>query len=175
MRGAVSVLVRGTVKSLKWRSVFTRAQYSAHFSSSLCLKPYHESSALGSPGRTYADDLVIIAESLEECVRRLMTWKEAMEKKGLRVNAGKTKIVICGTWTSCRVKASFHAQSVALEWAATASSATAASTGCTRNAVGSSAWQRKLTIDVHSASELHAPWTADHRGKSKSDLTSWRW
>ena len=43
----------------------------------------------------YADDLVIIAESLEECVRRLLTWKEAMEKKGLRVNAGKTKI--CGT------------------------------------------------------------------------------
>ena len=43
----------------------------------------------------YADDLVIIAESLEECVRRLLTWKEAMEKK-LRVNAGKTKIMICG-------------------------------------------------------------------------------
>ena len=41
-----------------------------------------------------ANDLVIIAESLEECVRRLLTWKEAMEKKGLRVNAGKTKIMI---------------------------------------------------------------------------------
>ena len=49
MRGAVSMLVRGTVK---WRSVYTRAQYSARFSSSLCLKPYHENSALGSPGRT---------------------------------------------------------------------------------------------------------------------------
>ena len=45
----------------------------------------------------YADDLVIIAELLEECVRRLLTWKEAMEKKGLRVNAGKTKIMICST------------------------------------------------------------------------------
>ena len=32
--------------------VFTKDQYSAHCSSSLCLKPYHESSALGSPGRT---------------------------------------------------------------------------------------------------------------------------
>ena len=31
--------------------VFTKDQYSAHCSSSLCLKPYHESSALGSPGR----------------------------------------------------------------------------------------------------------------------------
>ena len=45
----------------------------------------------------YADDLVIIAESLEECVRRLLTWKEAMEEKGLAVNAGKTKIMTCGT------------------------------------------------------------------------------
>ena len=45
----------------------------------------------------YADDLVIIAESLEECIRRLLTWKEAMEKKRLRENAGNTKIMICGT------------------------------------------------------------------------------
>ena len=47
----------------------------------------------------YADDLVIIADLLEECVRRLLTWKEAMKKKGLRVNAGKTKITICGNGT----------------------------------------------------------------------------
>ena len=33
----------------------------------------------------------------QECVRRLMTWKGAMEEKGLRVNAGKTKIMVCGT------------------------------------------------------------------------------
>ena len=45
----------------------------------------------------YANDLVIIADSLEECVRRHLIWKEAMEKKGLRVNAGKTKAMICGT------------------------------------------------------------------------------
>ena len=50
---------------------------------------------LGGPN--YADDLVIIADSLEECVRRLLIWKEAMEKKGLRINAGKTKVMICGT------------------------------------------------------------------------------
>ena len=30
----------------------------------------------------YADDIVVIAESLKECVRRLLTWKEAMEEKG---------------------------------------------------------------------------------------------
>ena len=48
-------------------------------------------------GDLFADDLVIIADSLEECVRRLLIWKEAMEKKGLRVNAGKSKVMICGT------------------------------------------------------------------------------
>ena len=42
-------------------------------------------------------------------------------------------------WTSCRVQASLHAPSVAVEWAATASFAMAASIECTRNAVGSSA------------------------------------
>ena len=36
----------------------------------------------------YADDLVIIADSLEECVRRFSIWKEAMEKKGLRKDKG---------------------------------------------------------------------------------------
>ena len=41
-----------------------------------------------------------------------------------------------------RVQARFHAPSVTLEWAATASSAMVASTGCTRNAVGSSAWKK---------------------------------
>ena len=45
----------------------------------------------------YADDLVIISESLEECVRRVLTWKEAMDEKVLKVSAGKTKIMICGT------------------------------------------------------------------------------
>ena len=45
----------------------------------------------------YADDLVIIPESREECVRRLLTLKGAMEEKGLRINTGKTKIMISGT------------------------------------------------------------------------------
>ena len=58
----------------------------------------------------YADDLVIIADSLEECVRRLLIWKEAMEKKGLRVNAGKTKVlIVVQAWTSCRVQENTHA------------------------------------------------------------------
>ena len=88
----------------------------------------------------YADDLVIIAESMEECVRRLLTWKGAMEEKGLRVNAGKIKILICGMGLDLlQSSGEFNALFVAMEWAATASSAKAVSTGCMRNAVGSSA------------------------------------
>ena len=34
--------------------------------------------------------------TLEECVGRLLIWKEAIEKKGMRVNAGKTKVMTCG-------------------------------------------------------------------------------
>ena len=81
----------------------------------------------------HADDLIIIAELLEECVRRHLTWKDSTEEKRLRVNAGKTKTMICGTGLDL-----LQSSSVALEWAATASSAIAASTGCSRNAVGQS-------------------------------------
>ena len=37
-------------------------------------------------------------------------------------------------------------------------------------AESSSAWQRTLITDVHSARELHAAWTADHRGKSDEPI-----
>ena len=67
------------------------------FSSSLCLKPYHESSTLGSPGRTSMPMTLLSSLNCLKNVRRLLTWKEAMEKKGLGVNAGKTKIMIYGT------------------------------------------------------------------------------
>ena len=41
----------------------------------------------------YADDLVIIANSLDELEERYLAWKNNMESKGLRVNVGKTKII----------------------------------------------------------------------------------
>ena len=70
------------------------------------------------------------------------------------------------------LQASFHAPSVALEWAVTASSATAVSAGCTRNAVGSSAGQRTLITDVYSARDLHASWTADQVGPYKLEMVA---
>ena len=83
----------------------------------------------------YADDLVI-DESLKEYVRRLLTWKAAIEEKELTIKCStnskcrkdKDHDLYSMGWTSCRVQASFHALSVALEWAATASSEMAAST-----------------------------------------------
>uniref|UniRef100_UPI00397F9C9D hypothetical protein n=1 Tax=Salmonella sp. s55962 TaxID=3159685 RepID=UPI00397F9C9D len=44
----------------------------------------------------YADHLVLIAETLEELVVKLKTWKGGMEAKGLRVNIKKTKVLISG-------------------------------------------------------------------------------
>ena len=44
----------------------------------------------------YADDLVIIAESREVLCEKLQLWKNEMEGKGLRVNMGKTKVMVSG-------------------------------------------------------------------------------
>ena len=44
----------------------------------------------------YADDLVLTAESKEEVLEQFNRWKSAMESKGLKVNLGKTKILVTG-------------------------------------------------------------------------------
>jgi hypothetical protein len=44
----------------------------------------------------FADDLVVMAESLEDCTAKLKAWKTGMENKGLRVNMRKTKIMLSG-------------------------------------------------------------------------------
>ena len=42
----------------------------------------------------YADDLVLVAESVEELTRKFSLWKQGLEGKGLRVNLGKTKLMV---------------------------------------------------------------------------------
>lgn len=44
----------------------------------------------------YADDLVIIAETLEELVNKLKLWKERLDARGMRENMQKTKIMFSG-------------------------------------------------------------------------------
>ena len=44
----------------------------------------------------YADDLALVAKSMQELTVKLQNWKQAMEAKGLRVNMGKTKVMVSG-------------------------------------------------------------------------------
>jgi len=44
----------------------------------------------------YADDLVLTGETKEEVTNMFLRWKEAMECRGLKVNLGKTKIMVTG-------------------------------------------------------------------------------
>jgi len=44
----------------------------------------------------YADDLVLTSESLEELQEKFQKWKEAFEIKGMKVNLGKTKMMMSG-------------------------------------------------------------------------------
>jgi len=44
----------------------------------------------------YADDLVVIAETEEDVIKRLSEWKNNVENRGMRVNRNKTKVMISG-------------------------------------------------------------------------------
>ena len=44
----------------------------------------------------YADDLVVIAESEEDLIKRLNEWKDNVENRGMRVSMSKTKVMISG-------------------------------------------------------------------------------
>ena len=44
----------------------------------------------------YADDLVLMSETIEGHRNKFLKWKEAFDSKGLNVNIGKSKIMVCG-------------------------------------------------------------------------------
>ena len=44
----------------------------------------------------YADDLVLMSETIEGLRNKLLKWKEALESTGLKVNIGNTNLVVCG-------------------------------------------------------------------------------
>jgi len=52
----------------------------------------------------YADDLAVIAESEEDPIKRLNVWKENVERKSMRVNMNKTKVMISGKCQKARQK-----------------------------------------------------------------------
>ena len=43
----------------------------------------------------YADDLVMISETIEGLRIMFLKWKGALESNGFRVNLGKTKVMVC--------------------------------------------------------------------------------
>ena len=159
--------MRGIVKSLKWRSVFTKALYSARCSSSLCLKPCHRRSALGSPVRTSLPMTLLSSLNHLRNVSEGSWLGKKQWKRNDRVNARKMMIMICDTNlhllqfkpVSMRCLSHWSGQHQHLLQQVQA-------LGAKKNEVGSSAWQRTLIIDVQGGRELQAPWTAAARRKS---------
>ncbi|XP_057312797.1 uncharacterized protein LOC130654265 [Hydractinia symbiolongicarpus] len=49
----------------------------------------------------YADDLVLIAESMEELVEKFEKWRKGLEEKGLKVNTAKSKVMISSIAAKC--------------------------------------------------------------------------
>ena len=45
---------------------------------------------------SYADDLIVIAETEEDLIKRLNEWKNNVEDRGMRVNMNKTNVMISG-------------------------------------------------------------------------------
>ena len=46
----------------------------------------------------YADDLVIMAPTMEQLGRRVTEWRASLHDKGLKVNAGKSKMMVGTLW-----------------------------------------------------------------------------
>jgi len=44
----------------------------------------------------YADDLVVVAETEDDLIKRLNEWKNNVEDRGMRVNMNKTNVMISG-------------------------------------------------------------------------------
>ena len=63
----------------------------------LVLKALSREFRTGVPWELYADDLVLISESLDDCISKFEKWKLEIESKGLKVNSKKTKFMLLGS------------------------------------------------------------------------------
>ena len=63
----------------------------------------------------YSDDLVLMSETIKGFRRKFLKWKDVFESKGLNVNLGKTKVLVCGGITIDGMSKSkiIHVQSAA--------------------------------------------------------------
>ena len=53
----------------------------------------------------YTDDLVVIAETEDDIIKRFNEWKNNVENRGMRVNMYNTKVMISGEWQKVMQKA----------------------------------------------------------------------
>ena len=63
----------------------------------------------------YADDLVLVSESMEDLRTKFEKWRKAFESKGMKVNLGKTKLMVSRTEENYHGIRSIHVGYVARE------------------------------------------------------------
>jgi len=51
------------------------------------------------------NNLVVIAETEDDLIKRLNEWKDNMENRGVGINMNKTKVMISGEWQKVTQKA----------------------------------------------------------------------
>jgi len=54
---------------------------------------------------THADDLVVIAETEDDLIKRFNEWKDFVENRDIRANMNKIKVMIRGEWQKVMQKA----------------------------------------------------------------------
>ena len=90
-----SIYLVSLAKSLKSKWVSIEARSSAQYFFAIVLKVRSRGFSAGLPWELlYADDLVIMAESLDELSVKLERCKAELSVKGLKVNTKKTKTMI---------------------------------------------------------------------------------
>ena len=135
------------------------------------------------PGRGTTDAIFVVRQLQEkylaankECVRRLLAWKEAMEEKGLRVNAGKRKVMISCTGLDLLQSSGEFPCAVCCTGVGSNS---IFCNGCKHWVHKKCSGLKRLTKDPDYrctlCQRIASPLDSRPQRKSKLDLTSWRW
>jgi len=64
----------------------------------------------------YADDLVVMAETEDDLIKRLNEWKDNVENRSMRVNMNKTKVMISREWQKVQGNAEDCKMAIWCQW-----------------------------------------------------------